>query len=138
MDTSLIKNALISEKSFAAAGNSKFTFVVDKSATKAEVAETVAELFDVEVLDVNMISVKGKVKRTRKGVGKRSDFKKAILTLKKGSKIDLFEVEKDEKSKKDDKKSKVTEKDSQNRSKEKVSDTKVTVRSKKEMPRKVI
>jgi len=135
MNSSLIKSALISEKSFTAAGNSKFTFVVDKSATKAEVAETIAELFNVEVLDVNMVRVKGKVKRSRKGLGKRPDFKKAILTLKKGSKIDLFEVDKDEKKqdkiKEEGRKSKTIEK-------EKVSETKVTVRSKKEMPRKVI
>jgi len=135
MNSSLIKSALISEKSFTAAGNSKFTFVVDKSATKAEVAEIIAELFNVEVLDVNMVRVKGKVKRSRKGLGKRPDFKKAILTLKKGSKIDLFEVDKDEKKqdkiKEEGRKSKTIEK-------EKVSETKVTVRSKKEMPRKVI
>ncbi|PIS07532.1 50S ribosomal protein L23 [Candidatus Berkelbacteria bacterium CG10_big_fil_rev_8_21_14_0_10_43_13] len=137
MNSSLIKSALISEKSFTAAGNSKFTFVVDKSATKAEVAETIAELFNVEVLDVNMVRVKGKVKRSRKGLGKRPDFKKAILTLKKGSKIDLFEVDKDEKNKKETR-NKIQDTKNKENEKEKVSETKVTVRSKKEMPRKVI
>lgn len=135
MDSNILKNALISEKSFAAAAGGKFTFVVDRRASKDEVKAAVVDLFDVTVLDVNIVSMKGKVKRSKKGSGKRSDFKKAILTLKKGQKIDLFEAEKEEK------KSQEPRGESQKNKKtdqEKVTNTKVTVRSKKEMPRKVI
>lgn len=136
MNSNLLKQALVSEKSFKAISADKFTFIVGTDATKESVAAIVADVFNVEVLHVNMIRVKGKVKRGKKGMGTRSDFKKAILTLKKGSKIDLFEVEKADDKKKDQtkdesRKSKVSEK-------EKISDTKITVRSKKEMPRKVI
>ncbi len=136
MNSNILKSALISEKSFAAAGNGKFTFIVDKSATKDSVRQIVTELFKVEVLEVNMVAMKGKVKKTRKGSGKRSDFKKAILTLKKGDKIDLFEVEKGAGKNQQDARNKIQ--DTKSKEKEKVTETKVTVRNKKEMPRKVI
>jgi len=99
MNTSILKKALISEKSFGRAAEGKFTFIVDKKASKEAVALEVKELFKVNPLSVNVINIKGKVKRTKKGEGRRSDIKKAIVTLKKGEKIDLFEVEKEEKAK---------------------------------------
>lgn len=136
MNSNILKSALISEKSFAAASKSKFTFIVDKSADKDSVKQIVAELFKVEVIDVNMIAMKGKVKKSRKGTGRRSDFKKAVLTLKKGDKIDLFEVEKEGAKGKDKSKSE-PEKHSHDDRGEK--ETKVVVREKKvNAPRKVI
>lgn len=135
MNSSLLKQALISEKSFQATSASKFTFVVGVDADKENVAKAVTEVFGVEVLDVNIIRMKGKIKRTRKGYGKRPDFKKAILTLKKGQKVDLFEVEAD---KQQDAKTKHQDTKKKEITKEKVSDTKVVVRNKKEAPRKVI
>jgi len=136
MNSNILKSALISEKSFTAASNSKFTFIVDKHATKESVREAVTDLFEVDVIDVNMVCMKGKVKRTRKGTGHRSDFKKAILTLKKGQKIDLFEVEKEtgkgkaKENIKEDKRGHDTKADKE---------TKVVVREKKvNAPRKVI
>ena len=136
MNSNILKSALISEKSFAAASNGKFTFIVDKSASKDSVKQIVAELFKVEVLEVNMIAMKGKVKKTRKGTGKRSDFKKAILTLKKGDKIDLFEVEKETAKGKDKDNVKHDKHDHSDRSEK---ETKVIVREKKvNAPRKVI
>ncbi|MEK7096503.1 MAG: 50S ribosomal protein L23 [Patescibacteria group bacterium] len=95
--TEFIKKALVSEKSFREVAAGKVTFVVDKRATKEEIAKNCAELFKVTVLDVNTTNIIGKVKRTKKGMGKRSDYKKAIITLKKGDKIDLFEIEEEEK-----------------------------------------
>ncbi|MDO8444206.1 MAG: 50S ribosomal protein L23 [bacterium] len=136
MNSNILKSALISEKSFTAAGKSQFTFIVDKSASKDSVRQIVTELFDVEVIAVNMVCMKGKVKRTRKGTGKRSDFKKAILTLKKGQKIDLFEVEKDNTKGKGQEK--VDNKRNRDIRQEKVADTNVVVREKKNTPRKVI
>lgn len=115
----ILKKALISEKSFQEAALSKFTFIVDKKASKESVAASCKELFGVDVLSVNIINTIGKVKRTKKGEGKRSDQKKAIITCKKGQKIDLFEeVEETAKNKID--KSKI----------EKVSDVEVKVKTK--------
>lgn len=110
MDTNILKKALISEKSFSKVAEDKFTFIVAKSATKESVAEIVKELFGVDVLRINTITVVGKVKRSKKGLGKRSDFKKAIVTLKKGQKIDLFEIEqKEDKTKEKAKKDKTAQ-----------------------------
>ncbi|MBN1351454.1 50S ribosomal protein L23 [candidate division KSB1 bacterium] len=73
----------------------KYAFVVDKKATKIEIKRAVQEKFDVSVVDVQTALVKGKTKRmnTRRGItrGKRSDWKKAIVTVKKGDSIDFFE-----------------------------------------------
>jgi len=136
MESNILKSALISEKSFTAAGKGKFTFIVDKSASKDSVRQIVSELFKVEVLEVNMIVMKGKVKKTRKGSGKRSDFKKAILTLKKGDKIDLFEVEKETAKGKGKDKIEHEKHDHSDRSDK---ETKVIIREKKvNAPRKVI
>jgi len=101
MEKHIIKQALISEKSFSKTTEGKFTFIVDKKADKAGIESAITELFGVKVLDINIANYKGKIKKTKKNTGKRSDFKKAIITLKKGEMIDLFEVENpDEKSKK--------------------------------------
>lgn len=102
---SVFKKALISEKSFGKASENKYTFIVEKSADKEIIALECANLFGVTVLDVNTVNYQGKIKRTRKGSGKRSDYKKAIITLKAGDKISLFEIEKEE-----DKKEKKTKK----------------------------
>lgn len=102
MTNNIIKKALISEKSFAKVAQSKYSFLVDNNARKEEIAATCHDLFGVEVLSVNTISIPGKVKKGRKGMGKRSDIKKAIISVKPGQKIDLFETEAEteEKSKK--------------------------------------
>ena len=109
MNFAILKKAIVSEKSFQMAASGKFCFMVDKSAGKKEIAEVVAELFNIDVIDVNVSNYIGKEKRSKKSSGKRSDYKKAIVTAKKGQKIDLFEVEKDQKGdkKEQDKKSKV-------------------------------
>jgi len=100
MSDYILKKALVSEKSFSNAAEGKFTFVVQKNADKASVMAAVKDLFKVNPLTVNIINIKGKVKRSKKGQGQRSDIKKAIVTLKKGEKIDLFEIEKEEKGQK--------------------------------------
>ena len=136
MKSNILKKALVSEKSFKEATLGKFTFIVSKDANKADVEKAIKNIFDVDVIAINILNVKGKVKRTKKGMGKRSDFKKAILTLKKGQKIDLFEVEKPEdknnKNKSEDKKVQSNREEKANR------DTTVKVREKKNNTRKVI
>lgn len=62
---------------------------VAKEATKAEVKAAVEKLFEVEVADVRTLIVKGKVKRHGQRVGRRSDWKKAYVTLKEGQNLDL-------------------------------------------------
>ena len=101
MNHGIIKKALVSEKSIRQSGEGKFTFLVDPKAGKFEIAELCKELFNVTVLDVQTANFKGKIKKTKKGEGKRSNFKKAIITLKKGEKIDLFDVEQDDAKGKD-------------------------------------
>lgn len=103
-----IKKALISEKSYLSATTGKFTFIVDRHADTNKVAKLVEDLFKVTVLSLNSMNYKGKLKVSRKNRGKRADFKKVILTLKPGDKIDLFEMETAEKKEKA-KKEKVTE-----------------------------
>lgn len=62
---------------------------VAKEATKAEVKAAVEKLFEVEVADVRTLIVKGKVKRHGQRVGRRSDWKKAYVTLKEGQNLDF-------------------------------------------------
>lgn len=109
--SSLIKKAVISEKSFVNAAENKFTFIVDKKADKDSIAYECEKLFGVHVIDVNTTNYEGKVKMTRRNQGKRSDFKKAIITLKAGQKIDLFELEQPEEKKEGKKSSKKEEKE---------------------------
>lgn len=80
----------------------KYTFVVDKSANKDAVARSCHDLFGVNVESVNLANIKGKIKMTKRVKGKRSDYKKAVITLKSGEKIDLFETQENEKKDKKD------------------------------------
>ena len=83
----------ISEKAIALADKGVYTFQVPTKTNKIEVAKQVESTFKVNVIDVNMLIQKGKKvsKRYGKQAGSRSDLKKAILTLKKGQTIALFE-----------------------------------------------
>lgn len=89
---SVIKKPLITEKSSAESENlSKYHFIVDCIATKEDIRAAVEELFKVSVDSVNTMLYHGKPKRVRAHFTKRQSFKKAIVTLKEGSKIDFFE-----------------------------------------------
>lgn len=69
----------------------KIIFRVKKSANKSEIKKAVERLFKVKVTDVNTINISGKKKRLGRFAGKTSDWKKAIVTLKKGEKLELGE-----------------------------------------------
>jgi large subunit ribosomal protein L23 len=69
----------------------KYTFIVDTHANKIEIKHAVEEIFKVSVLDVRTMHVKGKFKRQGKFSGYTSDRKKAIVTLKAGDKIEVYE-----------------------------------------------
>lgn len=77
----IIIKPIITEKSNDGLQAGKYTFKVNKKATKVEIAKAVEKLFDVKVVNVNTITVKGKEKRVGVHVGKTSDWKKAIVTI---------------------------------------------------------
>ena len=72
---------VITEKSNDQMQMGKYTFEVNKKATKVEIANAVEKLFNVKVLNVNTMTVRGKTKRVRYVEGKTSDWKKAIVTI---------------------------------------------------------
>ena len=80
---------VVSEKSYGLLDEGKYTFVVDPDANKTEIRDAVEKVFNVKVASVNTINRQGKRRRTRFGIGKRKDTKRAIVTLKDGT-IDIF------------------------------------------------
>jgi len=87
----IIVRPIVSEKSYTLMEMNKYTFEVDKRATKPHIAQAVQEIFGVTVKDVNTINVPGKPRKLRYSKGLTRTWKKAIVTLKDGDKIDLFE-----------------------------------------------
>lgn len=83
---------LITERSTALMEEGKYVFVVAKKANKIQIAQAVAEIFKVKVEAVNTVNVMGKVKRVGRNLGKRSDYKKAIVKLAAGETIQFFEA----------------------------------------------
>ncbi|TSC93921.1 MAG: large subunit ribosomal protein L23 [Candidatus Berkelbacteria bacterium Licking1014_85] len=83
----------ISEKSSKLSGNNQYTFIVDTQYGKRETANEIEKQFKVNVEKISSISVLGKTKKTRGKIGKRKNFKKIIVTLKKGQKINDFQIE---------------------------------------------
>ena len=77
----IIVRPVITEKSNDEMQSGKYTFEVNKKATKVEIAKAVEKLFEVKVLKVNTMNVNGKSKRVGYHVGKTSDWKKAIVTI---------------------------------------------------------
>lgn len=90
---SIILKPVISEKSYSQIEKGKYVFEVDRRATKVDIRQAVEEIFKVNVIDVNTMVVKGKLKRVGRSVGYRPDRKKAVVTLKSGDKIEFFEGE---------------------------------------------
>jgi large subunit ribosomal protein L23 len=88
----IIERPLLTEKSMDLSHVGKYTFRVAKDANKIEIGEAIAAIFKVEVDKVNTLNVKGKKKRVgRFPEGKTSNWKKAVVTLKPGHSITLFE-----------------------------------------------
>ncbi|MBT7957295.1 MAG: 50S ribosomal protein L23 [Rhodospirillaceae bacterium] len=85
----LIRSPIITEKTTIISEHNQVSFKVPLDATKPEIRAAVEGLFEVKVTAVNTIVQKGKVKRFRGHLGKRSDFKKAIVTLVDGDSIDI-------------------------------------------------
>ena len=85
----IILNPLVTEKSTQQSEFNKMVFSVPVNATKLEVKSSIEKIFSVKVTSVNTILLKGKVKRFKGVLGRRSNTKKAIVTLAQGNTIDL-------------------------------------------------
>lgn len=80
---------VVSEKSYGLLDQGKYTFLVDPRSNKTEIKIAIEEIFNVKVDSVHTLNRKGKTRRTRFGLGKRKDTKRAIVTLREGT-IDIF------------------------------------------------
>lgn len=80
---------VVSEKSYNLIDHGMYTFLVDRRSNKTEIKLAIEKIFDVKVESVNTINRKGKTRRTRQGIGKRKDTKRAIVKLREGT-IDIF------------------------------------------------
>ena len=83
---------IVTEKSTALMEERKYTFCVPLSATKIQIRQAVEQIFKVKVQAVNTMRYEGKMKRLGRTQGRRSDWKKADVTLKPGETIELFEA----------------------------------------------
>lgn len=85
----IIRAPVVTEKSTMGSEHNQVTFKVAKDASKPEIKLAVERLFDVKVEAVNTLVMKGKVKRFKGRLGRRSDYKKAVVTLAEGQSIDI-------------------------------------------------
>jgi large subunit ribosomal protein L23 len=90
----VIVRPVVSEKSYTLLDDNVYTFVVAPTASKPEIRDAIESIFDVTVLKVNTLNRKGKRKRNRRNMtfGRRSDTKRALVTLAEGDTIELFEA----------------------------------------------
>jgi large subunit ribosomal protein L23 len=88
----VIIRPVVSEKSYAGLERNSYTFLVDERANKTEIKEAIQKIWNVQVLSVNTLIRRGKVKRRRFTKGKRADQKRAIVKLAEGDTIEIFET----------------------------------------------
>jgi large subunit ribosomal protein L23 len=81
---------VVSEKSYGLLDENKYTFIVRPDANKTEIKIAVEKVFNVKVTSVNTLNREGKRRRTRFGVGKRPNTKRAIVSVAEGQRIDIF------------------------------------------------
>ena len=88
----IIERPIISEKAVDQQKQGKYTFRVQKDANKIEIREAIEAIYQVVVTDVNTMNVRGKVRRVGRGrPGRRPDWKKAIVTMAPGTRIEVLE-----------------------------------------------
>jgi large subunit ribosomal protein L23 len=85
----VIKSMLRTEKSTALLPQNKYLFCVDRRANKVQIKKAVEDIYNVKVASVNTAIQMGKMRRVRYVAGKASDWKKALVTLRQGSKIEV-------------------------------------------------
>lgn len=89
---SIVIRPLLTEKTISKTAQSKYTFEVDLNANKIEIGEAIQRIFNVKVEKVNTLRVRGKTRRLgRFPEGRKPSWKKAIVTLKAGDRIEVFE-----------------------------------------------
>ena len=88
----IIVRPVVSEKSYDLIAQNRYTFEVNKRATKPQIAKAAEELFNVGVMKVNTMNVRGKPRRLRYAKGMTRSWKKAIVTVQEGDKIEFFET----------------------------------------------
>ena len=81
---------VVSEKSYSLLDANKYTFLVHPEANKTEIKIAIEKIFNVKVTSVNTLNRTGKTRRTKSGLGKRKDTKRAIVSLAEGHRIDIF------------------------------------------------
>lgn len=86
----LIKNPLITEKGTIMAAMGKYLFLVDNKANKSEVKKVVEGIYKVKVTGVNIVNTKSKPRRLGRTLGRKPGYKKAIVTLAAGQKLDIL------------------------------------------------
>ncbi len=89
--TQIIIRPIVSEKTYVLATADKYTFRVHPDAHKTQIKQAVEDLFDVKVLEVRTMSVKGKPKRRGYTSGHRRSWKKAVVQLREGDQIPVFQ-----------------------------------------------
>ena len=87
----IILRPLITEKNTNLMAYNKYSFEVDRGASKPQIKRAVEEIFNVTVMDVHTMNMRGKMRRRGMKIGYTSDWKKAIVTLVEGDRIELFE-----------------------------------------------
>lgn len=87
----VLRRPIITEKDTALKEFNKYTFEVARQANKTQIKEAVEKLFNVTVTGVNTMTVRGKMRRVGKSRGMSPDWKKAVVTLQDGQRIDFFE-----------------------------------------------
>jgi len=87
----ILVKPILSEKSYEMMEQNKYTFVVHKKSTKHQIKQAVESAFSVKVKDVNVMNYRGKKKRLGMYEGRRSSYKKAVVTLKEGYSLPFFE-----------------------------------------------
>lgn len=88
----IIKRPVITEKTnIQKEDNNQISFEVEKRANRVEITQAIEKIFSVKVAKTRTLHVKGKIKRRGRILGKRKDWKKAVVTLMPGERIDFFE-----------------------------------------------
>ena len=91
--TLVLRRPIITEKSMTETGKGRYTFEVAREANKLEISEAVADAFNVDVFDCKVMNVKGKTRRVGRRVVHKPVWKKAVVTLAEGQRIERYFVE---------------------------------------------
>ncbi len=86
----IIKHPLITEKAYTMGLTGQYVFVVDKQTNKSEIKKAIKKIYNVDPVSVNTVTIRGERQHFKGVAGKKTTLKKAIVTLKKGQKLDIM------------------------------------------------